>query len=332
MNAVTITVSITFPALGGCRSHVCWIAIIRRQGGIGLYVEILTRRSRISTVSLRISQLHRNIGHQFRFGAQTRLCRRGVGYFAELATVFADIQRYAQAIVVFWEIHVSIPVHALIVTFLNVELPLWLVEISTLAVFALGPVLRAVWTAHAMRSQIRQRFARLSELTVASAAHARQIENDKAARKEFQEAINSQNWDRAKSAFRILGGLAVGAASVLNFKPQHAGASIKGAQFAYKDLQSSAEKWKRASEEVARLNRSILEQTRELGDLQARTETLLSQDDGLLRTLREKSADEIKNAIHVFVAERMRIALLVSRISLGLVGAVVGAHALDWLL
>jgi predicted transcriptional regulator len=251
---------------------------------------------------------------------------------AELAEVFANLQRHAQTIVAFWNTHVSAPVQALVLAHFDIELPLWAIDVLTLAVFAVGPTVRALWTAHAMRSQIRHRLARVEDLKAASEAVKEHIESEAAIRKDLEESIASHNWDRAKSALRILGGLGLGALSALNYRSHHAGQSVTAARVAYKEMQSGSDEWKAASNEVKRLNRSIAARKQELRELQTRIETALAQDDGLLRSLLTMSPREAAKTIRELVASRMSTALFLSKASMGVVAAVVGAHALDWFL
>ena len=254
---------------------------------------------------------------------------------AALAEVFdaaEDMRRHAEAIVDFWMTHITMPAHQFVVALVQVDIQVQVVEALTLIGFALGPVIRAVWTENARRGHIRQRIKRVDALISAREEQSRQIAAERQARNEVQEAIKSKNWGRAKSALGILGGLALGAMSVLTFNLQHAGSSVMGAKEAYKNMSRGSEQWKALSEEVARLNASIAQRTSALHVLAQTVEALLAADGGFLRSLEGKPPMEVRQAIRTHVAERMRLALAISRVSIGLVAAVLGAHLIDWVL
>lgn len=255
--------------------------------------------------------------------------------WAALADLFEfaeEIRRHAQAVVNFWSAHVTGPVHEIILGLVAFDIPVWAIDVLTLVIFALGPVVRAVWTERARRGNIRKRLETLDSLSEVRDEQARQIEVDEAARHELQEALRNEDWDRVKAGLRVLGGLALGALSALNFNLQHAGASVKGAQQAYKEMSDGSDRWKAVTERVTLLNQVIASRTEELQALERRIENLLSADDGLLRSLEGKAPNVVRAGIRQHVAERMKLALLLSRISMGLVGAVVGAHLIDWVL
>lgn len=248
---------------------------------------------------------------------------------AEVIDAAEDMQRHAEVIVDFWMMHITMPTQRFLVGLTEIDIQVEVVELLTLLGFALGPVIRAAWTESARRGHIRQRIKRLDGLIFAREEQSRQIEAERQARDEIQEAIKSKNWERAKSAFSILGGLALGTMSVLTFNLRHAGPSVMGAREAYKNMSKGSEQWKALSLEVVRLNASIAQRTAGLEVLAQRVETLLSADGDFLRSLEGKPPVAVRQAIRTHVADRMKMALAISRVSLGLVAAVLGAHLID---
>jgi hypothetical protein len=132
---------------------------------------------------------------------------------SEAAEMFADVRRYADVIVTVWETNISGPVHLLLGTLFNVAFPLWAVEIATLLLFALGPVLRAAWTARALQGQVHQRLAHLRDLTAADVQQAKELRRQRVQRDDLDKAIRTKNWKQAQT---ILGTIVLGAAGVVS--------------------------------------------------------------------------------------------------------------------
>jgi hypothetical protein len=133
---------------------------------------------------------------------------------SEAAEMFADVQRYAEVIVTLWETHISGPAHLLLGTLFNVALPLWAVEIATLFLFALGPGLRAGWTALALQGRVHQRLAHLRDLTATYDEQAEEIERERTKRNDIEKALRTRNWSLARS---VIGGVGL-VAAVFSFR------------------------------------------------------------------------------------------------------------------
>jgi hypothetical protein len=100
----------------------------------------------------------------------------------------------------------------------------------------------------------------------------------------------------------------------------------------FKGTSQSVEDWRSASSKLKELESSISQGAAKLERLISRIRTLEAQDGGLLRDLRDEPAELARVRIRQFVASRMQAALWLARVSLWLVGVVLGARLLDWIL
>lgn len=229
---------------------------------------------------------------------------------------FAYVYDFAQTIVAFWDALVISPIASFIAANLNIEPPIWAIEVATLAFFAVGPVLRAIWTDRVIRRQVSQRLADYEELRHYLAGQNSQLDK-------LQTALASKDWKRVKAVAGMASSLALGGlGATVGRNPGHASYLITGAWGA---LRSSFSGFKEVQAEIDRL-KSTLEQ------LESQIKALGAADNGLLSRLAGVDSVLAEQEIDKFVKRRMRFARALSRIALGIVSAVVLSYGIDWAL
>lgn len=254
----------------------------------------------------------------------------GLLYLAEAIGPFRQVYVFAQTIVAFWDAHVVRPIHGFIGNVLDIEPPIWAVEVGTLILFAAGPVLRALWTARAMRAQIQVRLNRYGQLRSALAAQNRELEEARKAKQELQKALDNKDWNRVKSAAGMAGSIALGVLGAVF--GQTGGHAARNIQMSFEALKSSFGGWKQVEEEIKRLEAAIAAKSADIATLQNRINTLAAADGGLLARLAGAGPELAKREIEAHVRSRMRVARTLSRTALGVAAAVVLAYLIDWTL
>lgn len=199
------------------------------------------------------------------------------------------------------------------------------VEVATLALFAVGPSLRAVWTAHKIEFEIRRRLLWITELRSAQGAQAEAIRELKNYRSELQASYDDRNWSRAKKVGEALGGFVLAGFSLLR-----GGGSLAFVQPLAQKAWESFSSWDEVQARIRALGKDVESLEAEQARIDRQIEALSARDNHLIGRLSAASADDAATQIRAHVADRMRIAVALSRIALGVVLAVVLAYLIEW--
>lgn len=237
-------------------------------------------------------------------------------YLAEFIGSFHQVLEFANVITAFWDEWLVEPLQSYLLSALNFAPPVWIIEVGTLIFFALGPIIRAVWTTRVMKTQIARRLVQYDQLSTALNQQDQRLA-------ELKQAIANKNWDRVKAAGGMAGSAALGIAGAL--LGQTGGHSARNIQISYEALKSSFSGWKEAKQEIDTLEVNI-------GQLRTETTSLGAADGGLLQRLQGAAPELVTQEISAFVRRRMGVPILLSRVALGLALAVVLAYIIDWTL
>ncbi|WP_291843904.1 hypothetical protein [Maricaulis sp.] len=228
-------------------------------------------------------------------------------------------------IVVAWHEIAVAPLAAYLDAWLGWNLPLLVVEIATLVLFAIGPSLRAVWTAQTIRSSIRKRMRWVVELQSAKASQADAISELRSLRNELQTSYDDRNWTRAKKVGKAVGGLALAGLSLLA-----GAANVRFVQPLAKSAWDSLSSWDEVKARIAELGKDVEVLEKAQARIERQIEVMSARDNDLIGRLVTVSPQEAAARIRDHVAHRMRLAVALSRLALGVVMAVVLAYVVEW--
>ncbi|RKR03863.1 hypothetical protein [Maricaulis maris] len=228
-------------------------------------------------------------------------------------------------IVVAWHEIAVVPLAAYLGDWLDWHPSLLVVEVATLVLFAIGPFLRAVWTAQTIRSSIRKRLRWVVELQSAKETQSAAISELKSIQDELQASYDDRNWTRAKKVGKAVGGLALAGLSLLA-----GGANVRFVQPLAKSAWDSLSSWDEVRDRIIELGKDVEMLEKEQARIERQIEALSARDNHLIGRLVTVSAEAAAAQIRDHVAHKMRLAVALSRFALGVVMAVVLAYVVEW--
>ena len=248
----------------------------------------------------------------------------------EVFDIFNEVFRHSQAIVALWDAHVIVPVHSWLSRYVEIDLPVWVIEVSTLVLFAIGPTVRARLTSMSLRRQIGGRLAAVMDLRHARTLQLKEQEEEEAIRASIRKEIGSQRRKKWLGALGASMGVVAEVMNALNLRANNIGQSSRNAVVAWRGIQSGANDVQSASRDIDRLTASINARAGWISAAKQRIEALELEDDGLIKKLENEQEYQAKAIVTAYVRERLRHSITISRLSLGILSAVVISYLIDW--
>jgi hypothetical protein len=233
---------------------------------------------------------------------------------------------FLRTIVTTWHGLVVEPVAQIITDFTGWEPSLFIVEVATLCIFAIGPAVRAALTERHRRRAIAERLGQLGRLQEKQNEVSASTESLRAARSQYQTAYESRNVERAKAAGKLALSALGGALVLVSGRPQE----LRFIKPIWENTKESFSDWNDVKLKINELSTLISEQDKYLSSLNYQINKIIDEGDGFLGTLINKSHEEAIYAINVRINQEMKFARFISRASLSFVGVVCFSYILDW--
>lgn len=253
----------------------------------------------------------------------------GLLYLTRVIGPFQRVYEFAQQITAFWDGLIVQPIARILTSILNVSLPIILIEIATLIIFAIGPVIRWMWTTNTMRREIALRKTKRDELKALVDTQSSELAQLRASQAELQSALDKKDMKKLKRGAELLGSAGLVGLSLF-LAPQTIGRQAYNVKISFEALKDSFSGWKNIETNIKKLSAKIDERSSELEELEDQVEQMESADKGLLKRVSVLSKEEAESEIAAYVSHRMKLSLLLSTYSLAIVGAVLFSYGVDW--
>ncbi|QIG80012.1 hypothetical protein [Stakelama tenebrarum] len=231
-------------------------------------------------------------------------------------TAIEEIISSARAIASFWNANVIYPVHFWIVDRFALDLPVWVVELSSLVLFSLGPTLRFYWSVRTEKRNIFVRRAAYESLRSI-------IETQKQQANSLKKALEQRNSGKLNALGKMLAGATMGGLAALTGDTRSITHSLAMITKAYEFIASGAKNWQQIENRIDYIKRSTAE-------LEKAAEEIGEKDGGLLKDLSGVRDELASREIRSYVRRKMRISRIISHISIGLALSVWLAYVVDW--